>query len=92
MFFQDFKFFDIQEVGNVLYTLLLTHRESEYSSWSCKAINYFIRHTFQRKHYISIARTGNFIKYALGPFSIPNTYTRDNSISICPHSFVHSHY
>ena len=28
-----------------------------------------ISHTFQRKRYISIARTGNSIMYALGPFS-----------------------
>ena len=28
-----------------------------------------ISHTFQRKRYISIARTGNFITYVLGPFA-----------------------
>ena len=31
-------------------------------------------HTFQRRRYISIARTGIFVMYALGPFS------RNNSI------------
>ena len=30
---------------------------------------FLISHTFQRKRYISIARTGNFIMYGLGPFS-----------------------
>ena len=30
---------------------------------------FLISHTFQCKRYISIARTGNFIMYALGPFS-----------------------
>ena len=29
--------------------------------------DFFISHTFERKRYISIARTGNFITYALGP-------------------------
>ena len=29
---------------------------------------FFIRHIFQCKHYISIAHTGNFIMYTLGPF------------------------
>ena len=30
---------------------------------------FVISHTSQRKRYISIVRTGNFIMYALGPFS-----------------------
>ena len=30
---------------------------------------FVISHTFQRKRYISIAGTGSFIMYALGPFS-----------------------
>ena len=29
---------------------------------------YLISHTFQRKRYISIAHTREFIMYALGPF------------------------
>ena len=56
-------FFDILEVCN-----LLTHCKSEYLSWSCKTLIFFISHTFQRKRYISVARTGNFIIYAQGPF------------------------
>ena len=57
MFFQDFK---------LIYksALLLTRRESEYLSWM-KCSECLISHTFQRKCYISIARTGNFIMYAL---------------------------
>ena len=54
----------------ILYTLLLTHLELEYLSWSCKASEFLISHTFQRKCYISIARTGKFIIYVLGLFSL----------------------
>ena len=60
-FFQNWIFL---EVCNVLYTLLITHWESKYLSWSCS--DFFISH--QRKRYISIART---IIYAIhvGPLS-----------------------
>ena len=34
-----------------------------------KGSEFLISHTFQRKHYISIACTGNVMMYALGPFS-----------------------
>ena len=36
---QLFSRFQILEVWNVLYTLIVTHWESEYLSWSCKALN-----------------------------------------------------
>ena len=57
------QFFYTLEVWNVLYTLLLTHWELECLSWSCFLI------TFQRKSYISFARTGNFIVYVFGSIS-----------------------
>ena len=40
---------------------------SEYPSSSCEALNFSLA-IHQRKCYISIARTGNFIMYTLGPF------------------------
>ena len=34
-----------------------------------KGSEFLISHTFRRKRFISIARTGNVIMYVLGPFS-----------------------
>ena len=52
---------DLTHVSSLIYPphCLCTHREPEYLSWSCKALNFLISHTFHRKRYISIARTGN---------------------------------
>ena len=49
-------------------------QESEYLSWSCKALNFklaILDDTFQRKGYIFIARTGKVIMYALFGEMIP---------------------
>ena len=66
MVFQDFIFYGILEVWNVLYTLLLTHWKSEFLSWSCKARNFSLVVHFS---YVSICAYWNFIMYALRPFS-----------------------
>ena len=50
--------------------MLLTHcRRIGVSVVKLKGTAFVTSHTFQRKPYISIARTGNLITYALGPFS-----------------------
>ena len=41
----------------------------EVSVMELKGAELLISHAFQRKCYISIARTGNCMMYALGPFS-----------------------
>ena len=56
-------FFILEVFRNVIYILLLTHRDSEYLSWSCKALNFELAQC-----YISITPTGNVIMYALGPY------------------------
>ena len=38
-----------------------------------------ISHTFQRKRYISIASTGNFIMHALGPFSRKRSHVMEEA-------------
>ena len=55
--------FILEVFRNVIYILLLTHRDSEYLSWSCKALNFELAQC-----YISITPTGNVIMYALGPY------------------------
>ena len=66
-----FFFFKISNLGSLKCSLHIPSYalRSEVSVMELQGSEFLISRTFQLKRYISIARTGNFIMYALGPFS-----------------------
>ena len=72
MFFQDFIFFwvDIRSLKCPLHIASYALRiEVSVIELYMLGSEFSISHTFRRRRYISIARTGNLILYPLGPFS-----------------------